>query len=110
MEQFLSRFTFGLLMAQVFPGGVFVLTLTAPLLAARRAPKQMSELFSDVGNLWFSSTKSTVLFLFLAGGVGMFLHGVSWIVMAWLENHEGSTRVSRFVKASGMKSPSEFRF
>ena len=24
----------------------------------------------------------------------MFLHGVSWIVMAWLENHEGSTPVT----------------
>jgi hypothetical protein len=90
MEQFLSRFTFGLLMAQVFPGGVFVLTVTGPLLAARRAPKQMSELFWDTGNLWFSSTKSTVVFLFLAGGVGMFLHGISWIVMAWLENYTGA--------------------
>ena len=96
MEQFLSRFTFGLLMAQVFPGGVLVLTLTAPLLAAGRAPvpQQMSELFWDVGNLWFSSTKSTVVFLFLAGGVGMFLHGISWIVMAWLENHKDSTSVT----------------
>ena len=90
MDQFLSRFTFGLLMAQVFPGGVLVLTLTAPLLAARQAPQQISQLFWDVGNLWFSSTKSTVVFLFLAGGVGMFLHGVSWIVMAWLENHKGT--------------------
>jgi len=90
MEQFLSRFTFGLLMAQVFPGGVFVLTLTAPLLAFRRAPLQISELFWNVGNLWFSSTKSTIVFLFLAGGVGMFLHGISWIVMAWLENHTGA--------------------
>jgi len=109
MEQFLSRFTFGLLMAQVFPGGVFVLTLTAPLLAARRVPQQMSELFWDIGNLWFSSSKSTVVFLFLAGGVGMFLHGLSWIVMAWLENHEGSNQVTPVRKSFWHEKPLIFQ-
>lgn len=87
MEQFLSRFTFGLLMAQVFPGAILVLTITSPFLAYRHAPARITELFWAVGNLWFSSTKSTVVFLFLAGGVGMLLHGISWIVLAWLENH-----------------------
>ena len=90
MDQFLSRFTFGLLMAQVFPGGVFLLSLTCPLRAARNpAVTTISSLFVAVGNLWFSSTKSTVFFLFLAGGTGMLIHGLSWMVMAWLENHKG---------------------
>lgn len=89
MDQFLSRFTFGLLMAQVFPGGVFLLSLTCPLRAAREpAVTTVSSLFIEVGNLWFSSTKSTVLFLFLAGGLGMLIHGLSWTVMAWLENYK----------------------
>jgi hypothetical protein len=91
VDQFLSRFTFGLLMAQVFPGGVFLLSLTCPLRAAREpAVTTIHSLFDAVGNLWFSSTKSTVLFLFLAGGLGMLIHGLSWMVMAWLENHKGT--------------------
>jgi len=88
MDQFLSRFTFGLLMAQVFPGGVFLLSLTSPMLAYRQSPATMSQLFLGIGNLWFNSTKSAAVFLFIAGGLGMFIHGISWIVMAWLENHE----------------------
>jgi hypothetical protein len=89
MDQFLSRFTFGLLMAQVFPGGVFLLSLTCPIIAdADPKITTTSSLLVAVGNLWFSSTKGTVLFLFLAGGLGMLIHGLSWMVMAWLENRE----------------------
>jgi len=90
MDQFLSRFTFGLLMAQVFPGGVFLLSLTSPLRASRGTPvTSMSQLVLAVGNFWFGSTTRTVLFLFLAGSLGMLIHGLSWMVMAWLENHLG---------------------
>lgn len=89
MDQFLSRFTFGLLMAQVFPGGVFLLSLTCPVRAAQDpSVTTIRSLFMSVGNVWFSSTKSTVLFLFLAGGLGMLIHGLSWMVMAWLENYK----------------------
>ncbi|MDQ1637244.1 MAG: hypothetical protein QOF62_583 [Pyrinomonadaceae bacterium] len=74
MDQFLSRFTFGLLMAQVFPGGVFLLSLTCPLIV-NTDPNvtTTSSVFMAVGNLWFNSKKGTVLFLFLAGGVGMLI-------------------------------------
>lgn len=91
MDQFLSRFTFGLLMAQIFPGSILLLSLTCPVLASRQPfSASMSELFMAVGSLWFGFTKSTVVFFFLAGGLGMLLHGVSWMVLAWLENHNAT--------------------
>lgn len=92
MDQFLSRFTFGLLMAQIFPGSILLLSLTCPLLASRQSDiETMSKLFMLTGSLWFGSTKSTVVFFFLAGGLGMLIHGISWIVLAWLENHGGGS-------------------
>ena len=87
MEQFLGRFTLGFLMAQLFPGAVAVLSCTCPYMAKEAVPpKTMIELFTSVGNLWFGSTRNTVIFLFLSGAAGLLIHGISWSVMAWLEN------------------------
>jgi hypothetical protein len=88
MEKILSRFTFSFLMAQLFPGCILLFSLSSPLAAFRQSPHSITELFLLIANDWFSSGKRTVAFLFIAGALGMFIHGVSWIVMAWLENHK----------------------
>ncbi len=89
MEQFLARFTLSFLMAQLFPGAVAILSITCPI-KARLLPasSSMSELFMTVGNYWFHSFRSTVIFLFLSGAMGLLIHGVGWTTMAWLENHD----------------------
>lgn len=87
MEQFLGRFTLGFLMAQLFPGAVAVLSCSCPYVANQAAPpRTMVELFTSVGNIWFGSARNTIIFLFLSGAVGLLIHGISWSVMAWLEN------------------------
>lgn len=87
MEQFLGRFTLGFLMAQLFPGAVAVLSCTCPYVARQAdPPKTMVELFTAVGSLWFGPARNTVIFLFLSGAAGLLIHGISWSVMAWLEN------------------------
>ncbi|HEX8722607.1 MAG TPA: hypothetical protein VF736_18465 [Pyrinomonadaceae bacterium] len=92
MEQFLSRFTLSFLMAQLFPGAVAVLSCTCPYAAKLEPrPATMLALFTSVGDLWFGSFRNTVIFLFLSGAAGLLIHGISWSVMAWLENHDPSS-------------------
>jgi hypothetical protein len=91
MKDFLPNFTFGFLMAQLFPGAVTVVCLTCPYLAlmqissntvSANLPRMMT-LFERVGDVWFSSTRNAVVFLFLSAATGMFVHGVDWMILGW---------------------------
>lgn len=90
MKDFLPTFTFGFLMAQLFPGAVTVLCLTCLYISTGGLPLEavptMTRLFFAVGDVWFKSTQNSVVFLFLAAATGMFLHGLDWIVLANLES------------------------
>ncbi|MHC4199349.1 MAG: hypothetical protein ACYSU0_05110 [Planctomycetota bacterium] len=96
MKEFMSRFTFGFLMAQFFPGAALVFLLSVPATAWGAKPSYASVevLLKAVGASWFSATQNTILFAFLAAGTGMLLHGVNWAVLAWLENHKGGEPIS----------------
>jgi len=91
MKDFLPTFTFGFLMAQLFPGAVTVLCITCPyaaltvshLTTAQGGFFRMIGLFESVGDLWFGSTRNAVVFLFFAAATGMFLHGIDWMILGW---------------------------
>lgn len=90
MKDFLPTFTFGFLMAQLFPGAVTVLSLSCTYVAAVNEPRHgLTKLFTAGGDLWFMNTRNTVVFTFLSAAVGMLIHGVSWLILAGMEDKTG---------------------
>ncbi len=84
----LPKFTFGFLMAQLFPGAVAILGITCPFHAARMQDHvvRVDDFLSNMCQSWFTSVGQTVTFLFLAVGTGMLIHGIHWMILARLED------------------------
>lgn len=87
MKDLLPKLTFGFLMAQLFPGAVAVLSITAVLQSRHCQPGPLCDLLVRLEGIWFGSGTATIVFLFLSAGSGMFIHGIHWATLAWLENH-----------------------
>jgi len=88
-KEVFSKFTFGFLMAQLFPG---VVAVSAVCLAARvsGAEEPVTDLSGFAVSAWegmFTKPAWIPAFLFVAVGTGMLIHGLNWTVLAWLENH-----------------------
>jgi hypothetical protein len=95
MKEFLPTFTFGFLMAQLFPGATAVISLTCGFITATSGVQvSLMRLFSLSGDLWFSSVRNTTAFFFVSVGVGMFLHGLDWMTIASMENKYNAGIVS----------------
>lgn len=87
MKELLSKFTFGFLMAQLFPGAIAVTSLSCAFLAlAEECPHDGSGFVGYVLDTWSMSVPRVILFLVLATGMGMLIHGVHWTIVAALEN------------------------
>jgi len=88
MKEFLSKFTFGFVMAQLFPGVLLVVSITFALQAAL-GPRvsSVNELCVSACALWLGSLRGGVAFLVVSIAAGMLIHGINWMVLAWLENH-----------------------
>lgn len=92
MKDFISKVTFGFLMAQLLPGAVVVFSVSCVVkVDSHCRTEAFLPVLKAVGEAWFTSTFTAIAFLFLATGTGMFLHGLNWAVLAWLEN-EGNIR------------------
>lgn len=90
MTRLISRITFGFIMAQLFPGAVAVFSLSAPWDAGKCGQlDSLSKILERVDAIWFESSIRIVVFLFLAVGTGMVIHGIHWTVWARLENRGG---------------------
>ncbi|HEX5735269.1 MAG TPA: hypothetical protein VF131_20740 [Blastocatellia bacterium] len=87
MESFLSKFTLGFLMAQLFPGAVTILAFTCPFVAWRtdHYPTTLVELFRTVADKWFVWPRSVILMLFISAGMGMVIHGIDWMVISMMQ-------------------------
>ncbi len=89
-KEVFSKFTFGFLMAQLFPGIVAVSALSLAV-KATRSGEAASDLWTFAGSAWeemFAKPAWIPAYLFLAVGTGMLIHGLNWTVLAWLENHK----------------------
>ncbi len=98
-KELLSKFTFGFLMAQFFPGAVavFAVALAADSYAAdEQSPGLWPAACSLYGHM-LETPSRIAIYAFLAAGTGMLIHGLHWTVLAWLENHgnSGKPRPSR---------------
>lgn len=94
MKDFISRVTFGFLMAQLFPGALVIFGFTCFLSNCKCENRLFSKLIVGSGQCWLESTFHTLLFIFMATGIGMLIHGLNWTVLAWLESKYQNSRES----------------
>ena len=89
MKEFLSKFTFGFLVAQLVPGAVGVVFVSMVVAAYAWDSRQPSgaALFQRAIEQWsFGEGDQVVIFLVCSIGTGLLIHGINWTVLAWLEN------------------------
>ncbi|HPC94254.1 MAG TPA: hypothetical protein PLU87_04870 [Sedimentisphaerales bacterium] len=87
MKDFISKVTFGFLMAQLVPGMVVVMAFTC--MSQSEAPDGdvcFRAMLEHIEACWSPSAFRTAAFLFLSCAVGMLIHALNWMVLAWTEN------------------------
>ncbi|HEX6901874.1 MAG TPA: hypothetical protein VF789_19290 [Thermoanaerobaculia bacterium] len=92
MKDFITKATFGFLMAQLFPGSVavFAIAFTSLTLESQQ-PNDLTAIVAILLENWKdASTLLQVFILALCIGAGMFIHGVHWATLGYLENKWGS--------------------
>lgn len=95
MKDFISKLTFGFLMAQLLPGVVVILAFTCTLQYDDTSPETcLDEMLSCVDTCWFQSPLRIAAFSLLSLAVGMLIHGLNWTVLSWLETKCGDSRQS----------------
>jgi len=89
MKDFISKVTFGFIMAQLLPGVVVVFAITyAAIGGCKDEDQNLMIQLANVTALWFSSTFAMAAFGLTAVAIGMLIHGLNWAILAWLENQE----------------------
>jgi hypothetical protein len=89
MKEFLSKFTFGFLLAQLVPGAVAVLfvSMVVAAYAWQSGEPSGAVLLRSALEQWsFRHGYQVVIFLVCSIGAGLLIHGLNWTVLAWLEN------------------------
>lgn len=95
MNQFLSKFAFGFLMAQFFPGAIMIISLTEIyVVSTEYIIPDIQYLFLLSCYKWAYSEITIVVFILLSAGAGMLIHGINWAVLAWLENYDGNVETT----------------
>jgi hypothetical protein len=90
MKDFISKVTFGFLMAQLVPGMVVVMAFTCIATSGgSEADVCLETVLTRIEGWWFASAFRTVAFLFMSCAVGMLIHALNWTVLAWVENRDG---------------------
>lgn len=92
MKEFLSKFTYGFLMAQLLPGFIFLESILMNIIEYKDLTKTNFFLFSLCKRSMINITNSyNEMFLFFLASVffGMLIHGIHWAILACLENQNG---------------------
>lgn len=86
MKDFISKVTFGFIMAQLLPGAVVVFAITcASSSEARESEESFRQAILNVSFQWFGDSLKATCFLLISVAVGMCIHGLNWAILAWLE-------------------------
>jgi hypothetical protein len=88
MKDFVSKLTFGFLMAQLVPGLITVYSLT--FIYATYSGDALGTVVDAARaavDLWSASVVRQLVFLALSVGAGMAIHGLHWAVLGHLESH-----------------------
>ena len=88
MKDFISRLTFGFLMAQFVPGAIAVSSI-AFLYAAftLKTDNSMWAIIDTASARWGAIWLSKLFFVAACTGAGMLIHGTHWAVLGYLETH-----------------------
>jgi len=89
MKDFISKVTFGFLMAQLVPGIVVIMAVTC--MSEANIPEtdvSIETMLKRIETWWFASVFRTTAFLFLSCAIGMLIHALNWTVLAWVENKD----------------------
>lgn len=92
MKEIFSKFTFGFLMAQFFPGAVVVFSVGCFFIIPPKETTSIVNFCKSMVEQWTSDIPKMVIFGFLSVGFGMSIHSLNWMVLAWLENRDGSRK------------------
>lgn len=88
MKDFAEKFTFGFIMAQLFPGLVAILSCTLAFSSVGRKEASLLAAIGSVINLWTKTTTTSLTLLFLSICAGMAIHGLHWAVMGFMERYD----------------------
>jgi hypothetical protein len=86
MKDFVSKITFGFLMAQLLPGAVIVFAVSSFFVETNESDALIRQIIFEVAEIWTGTTFKIILFLFISVGAGMLIHGLNWTVLAWIEH------------------------
>jgi len=88
MKDIVSKLTFGFLMAQFVPGAIVVYSISfAYVTFTGSVPQAISVAASQALDVWMSPLRQVFIFVALATGAGMAIHGLHWAVLGFLESH-----------------------
>ncbi|MFC1890853.1 hypothetical protein ACFLZT_00500 [Thermodesulfobacteriota bacterium] len=86
MKDFISKITFGFIMAQFVPGVITVFSLSMLYVALlQNVQNSVTAMATSVVILWASSFTKQIIFIALCTGAGMVIHGLQWSVLGFLE-------------------------
>lgn len=86
MKDFISKLTFGFLMAQFVPGAIAVCSIAFVYAAFTfDADNSIKSIASMAFSKWGEPLGAKVLFFTMCTAVGMLIHGIHWAVLAYLE-------------------------
>lgn len=87
MKDFISKLTFGFIMAQLVPGVVVVYSLSILYLSLNNAVTFcLHDALSPI-NIWLTSNTHLLVFIALSIAAGLAIHGLHWAVLGFLEKH-----------------------
>ena len=83
MKDFISKVTFGFIMAQLLPGAVVVFAITCTLDTKTCGSEEpFQQVILNVGSAWFGDSFKAASFLLISVAVGMCIHGLNWAILA----------------------------
>ena len=86
MKELFSKFTFGFLMAQVFPGAISVISISLTINSYGET-EGFQDLYECTMDFWLSSGSQIGVLIILSVAAGMLFHGINWSVLGYLENY-----------------------
>lgn len=104
MKDFVSKITFGFLMAQLVPGMIAVVAISLLFLDKEPAAIDLISTLTSGMKFWTSSTQQSILFVFLSTGAGMAIHGLNWTIIGFLESYAFRTATEERKKALGIEN------
>jgi hypothetical protein len=88
MKDFLSKFTFGFILAQFFPGAISIVSISTIYWSlTNKKITSIIDLFLFTCKHWIGSNQNIIIFVSLSIILGMVIHGINWSVLGAIENH-----------------------